>query len=69
MAAYKSNPRLAILIDADNTFNIKPFIDELFEEISKVGDASVRRIYDDWADTRLKRWKEILPKHTNQPMQ
>lgn len=65
----KNNPRLAVLIDADNTFNVIPVIDELFEEISKFGDASVRRIYGDWTDTRLKRWKEVLPKHAIQPMQ
>ena len=65
----KNNPRLAVLIDADNTFNVIPMIDELFEEISKFGDASVRRIYGDWTDTRLKRWKEVLPKHAIQPIQ
>jgi uncharacterized LabA/DUF88 family protein len=69
MSADKNNPRLAVLIDADNTFNVIPVIDELFEEISKFGDASVRRIYGDWTDTRLKRWKEVLPKHAIQPMQ
>jgi uncharacterized LabA/DUF88 family protein len=69
MSTDKNNPRLAVLIDADNTFNVIPVIDELFEEISKFGDASVRRIYGDWTDTRLKRWKEVLPRHAIQPMQ
>lgn len=69
MSADKSNPRLAVLIDADNTFNVIPIIDELFEEISKFGDASVRRIYGDWTQIQLSRWKEILPKHAIQPMQ
>lgn len=69
MNTDKNSPRLAVLIDADNTFNVIPVIDELFEEISKFGDASVRRIYGDWTDTRLKRWKEVLPKHAIQPMQ
>jgi uncharacterized LabA/DUF88 family protein len=63
------NPRLAVLIDADNTFNVIPLIDELFEEISKFGDASVRRIYGDWTQQQLTRWKEILPKHAIQPIQ
>jgi uncharacterized LabA/DUF88 family protein len=63
------NPRLAVLIDADNTFNVIPLIDELFEEISKFGDASVRRIYGDWTQQQLSRWKEILPKHAIQPIQ
>ena len=65
----KDNPRLAVLIDADNTFNVIPIIDELFEEISKFGDASVRRIYGDWTQNQLSRWKEILPKHAIQPIQ
>ncbi|MDP3743503.1 MAG: NYN domain-containing protein [Methylotenera sp.] len=69
MSTDKSNPRLAVLIDADNTFNVIPIIDALFEEISKFGDASVRRIYGDWTQTQLSRWKEILPKHAIQPMQ
>lgn len=65
----KNNPRLAVLIDADNTFNVIPIIDELFEEISKFGDASVRRIYGDWTSEKLKNWKPILPKHAIQPIQ
>lgn len=65
----KTNPRLAVLIDADNTFNVIPIIDELFEEISKFGDASVRRIYGDWTQQQLSKWKEILPKHAIQPIQ
>lgn len=69
MSADKSNPRLAVLIDADNTFNVISIIDELFEEISKFGDASVRRIYGDWTQNQLSRWKEILPKHAIQPIQ
>lgn len=69
MSSDKSNPRLAVLIDADNTFNVIPIIDELFEEISKFGDASVRRIYGDWTQHQLSRWKEILPKHAIQPIQ
>lgn len=69
MSADKNNPRLAVLIDADNTFNVIPIIDALFEEISKFGDASVRRIYGDWTQHQLSRWKEILPKHAIQPIQ
>lgn len=65
----KNNPRLAVLIDADNTFKVIDIVDELFEEISKFGDASVRRIYGDWTQNQLSRWKEILPKHAIQPIQ
>ncbi len=69
MAVDNNNPRLAVLIDADNTFKVIDLIDELFEEISKFGDASVRRIYGDWTQNQLSRWKEILPKHAIQPIQ
>ncbi|MES2503053.1 MAG: NYN domain-containing protein, partial [Pseudomonadota bacterium] len=69
MNTDKNNPRLAVLIDADNTFKVIDIIDELFEEISKFGDASVRRIYGDWTQNQLSRWKEVLPKHAIQPMQ
>lgn len=69
MSSDKNNLRLAVLIDADNTFKVIDIIDELFEEISKFGDASVRRIYGDWTKTQLNRWKEVLPKHAIQPIQ
>lgn len=69
MNADKNNLRLAVLIDADNTFKVIDIIDELFEEISKFGDASVRRIYGDWTQNQLSRWKEVLPKHAIQPIQ
>lgn len=69
MSTDNNNPKLAVLIDADNTFKVIDLIDELFEEISKFGDASVRRIYGDWTQNQLSRWKEILPKHAIQPIQ
>ena len=65
MNSDKNNPRLAVLIDADNTFKVIDIIDELFEEISKFGEASVRRIYGDWTQNHLIRWKEVLPKHVH----
>jgi uncharacterized LabA/DUF88 family protein len=69
MSTDSNNPRLAVLIDADNTFKVIDIMDELFEEISKFGDASVRRIYGDWTQNQMSRWKEILPKHAIQPIQ
>ena len=59
--------RLAVIIDADNS---QPSIIEgLMEEIAKYGVASVKRIYGDWTDTRLKGWKLHLLGHGIQPMQ
>jgi hypothetical protein len=54
MQQDNKNPRLAVLIDADNTFKVIPIIDELFEEMSKFGDISVRRIYADWTSDHVK---------------
>jgi uncharacterized LabA/DUF88 family protein len=61
MAADTRIPRLAVLIDADNASpRIAP---RLFEEIAKIGEASVRRIYGDFSGTRLRSWAEILSRH------
>src|SRR5689334_6829064 len=60
-------PRLAVLIDADNT---SPRIAAgLFEEIAKFGEASVRRIYGDFSSPRLKPWAEILQRFAIDPYQ
>lgn len=60
-------PRLAVLIDADNT---SPKIaDGLFDEIAKIGEASVRRIYGDFSGTQLKSWAGILAKFAILPHQ
>jgi uncharacterized LabA/DUF88 family protein len=67
MATEPRTPRLAILIDADNTSaRIAP---GLFEEIAKIGEASVRRIYGDFSGTRLKAWADILSTHAIMPYQ
>ncbi len=60
-------PRFAVLIDADNT---SPQIaGGLFEEISKFGEASVRRIYGDFSSSQLRSWADILQKHAIDPYQ
>jgi uncharacterized LabA/DUF88 family protein len=61
------SPRLAVLIDADNTS--AKIVDGLFEEIAKIGEASVRRIYGDFADPRSKSWAATLSKHAIIPQQ
>ncbi|AOZ70457.1 Maebl [Rhodobacter xanthinilyticus] len=47
-------PRLCVLIDADNIPS--QHAEAIFEEISGLGEASVRRIYGDWSSTRLAGW-------------
>ncbi len=67
MPAEPRTPRLAVLIDADNASpRIAP---GLFEEIAKIGEASVRRIYGDFSGTRLKSWADVLSTHAIMPHQ
>ena len=56
MPSEARSPRLAVLIDADNTS--AKIADGLFEEIAKIGEASVRRIYGDFSSARSKGWAD-----------
>jgi uncharacterized LabA/DUF88 family protein len=67
MASEPRAPRLAVLIDADNAS--ARIATGLFEEIARIGEASVRRIYGDFSSPRLKSWTEILATHAIMPHQ
>ena len=51
-------PSLAVLIDADNTS--ARYAQALFEEIVKLGEANVRRIYGDFSGSRLAGWDAAI---------
>jgi hypothetical protein len=59
--------RLAVLIDADNAS--AKIVDGLFEEIAKIGEASVRRIYGDFSSPRSKGWADVLTRYAIIPQQ
>ncbi len=61
------SPRLAVLIDADNAS--AKIVDGLFEEIAKIGEASVRRIYGDFSNARSRAWTDVLSRHAIIPQQ
>lgn len=65
--ASEANISLAVLIDADNAR--AALIDGLLTEVAKFGVASVKRIYGDWTQPNLGSWKDVLLKHSIQPMQ
>ncbi|UCI10777.1 NYN domain-containing protein [Mesorhizobium sp. B1-1-8] len=67
MSSEPRSPRLAVLIDADNAS--AKIADGLFEEIAKIGEASVRRIYGDFSSSRSKAWADVLSKHAIIPQQ
>ena len=61
MANGSRDRRLAVLIDADNT---SPKIaDALFEEVAKIGEASLRRIYGDFSKGQQAGWEKVLQRH------
>jgi hypothetical protein len=59
--------KLAVLIDADNTS--PKVVDALFEEVAKIGEASLRRLYGDFSKGQQGGWEKVLPRHAIQPIQ
>ena len=60
------NKKLAVLIDAENTFS--NYAEVLFQEIAKYGIASVRRIYGDWTKNP-QGWQDKLLDYSLTPIQ
>ncbi len=60
-------PRVALLIDADNSPASK--IGLILNELSTFGETNVRRAYGNWKKNELKGWEEQLHEHAIRPMQ
>ena len=58
MAANAETKSLAVLIDADNTS--ARHAQAMFDEIVKLGEANVRRIYGDFSHGRLAAWDKAI---------
>ena len=54
MPEVRETKSLAVLIDADNTS--AKHVQAIFDEIVKLGEANVRRIYGDFSGSRLSGW-------------
>lgn len=67
METNKRPRRLAVLIDADNTSS--KIAKGLFEQVARLGQASVRRIYGDFSNSRAKGWVGSLTSHAISPQQ
>lgn len=59
--------KFAVLIDADNS-SIGA-ISSVVEEVAKYGIASVKRVYGDWSNETLKKWRDVLLPHAITPVQ
>ena len=60
-------PRVALLIDADNSPASK--IGLILNELSTFGETNVRRAYGNWKKSELKGWEDMLHEHAIRPMQ
>jgi len=59
--------KLAVLIDADNIPSA--YVKEMMEEIAKYGIPTIKRIYGDWTQPRLNKWKGVLLENAITPIQ
>ena len=58
---------LAVLIDGDNVPS--SYVKEMFEEIAKYGNPTIKRIYGDWTNPGLSKWKKVLLENAITPIQ
>lgn len=59
--------KLAVLIDGDNIPSA--YVKEMMEEIAKYGNPTIKRIYGDWTNPRLNKWKTVLLENAITPIQ
>jgi len=59
--------KLAVLIDGDNIPSA--YVKEMMEEIAKYGNPTIKRIYGDWTNPRLSKWKNVLLENAITPIQ
>lgn len=63
----EKQPRIALLIDADNSPSSK--IDVILAELAKLGVVNVRRAYGNWKKDGLKGWENVLHEYAIRPIQ
>lgn len=63
----KESKQFAVLIDADNAQ--ASVLESILNEISLMGDATVKRIYGDFTNPQSSCWKHLLQKNAIKPIQ
>lgn len=58
---------IAVLIDGDNAQ--AKLLKEIFDEVSKYGKATIRRIYGDWTSPTMNSWKSLVNLYSINPVQ
>ncbi len=59
--------KLAVLIDGDNIPSAH--VKSMMEEIAKYGNPTIKRIYGDWTNPKLSKWKNVLLENAITPIQ
>ena len=62
-----SNNKIAILIDAENVS--EKYIKYILDELSNYGIPTYKKIYGDWSNESMKRWKSVLLTYAITPVQ
>lgn len=62
----KQSDRFAVLIDAENIS--ARYVEHIFDEIARFGNATVKRIYGDWTLPDHGQWKLTLHSHAIMPV-
>lgn len=63
----EKDTRIAVLIDGDNIPSA--YVKEMMEEIAKYGNPTIKRIYGDWTNPKLNKWKKVLLENAITPIQ
>lgn len=63
----ESDFKLAVLIDGDNIPSA--YVKEMMEEIAKYGNPTIKRIYGDWTNPTVVKWKNVLLENAINPVQ
>lgn len=59
--------KIAIFFDAENISS--KFVDEIFDELAKIGEVIIKKAYHDWSNPRSKSWCERLEEFAIEPIQ
>ena len=60
------NKKIAVFFDCEN-ISYK-YLDEIFDELAKIGEVSINKAYHDWSNESSKEWKEKLSEHAIEPI-
>ncbi len=59
--------KLAVLIDGDNIPS--KYVRQMMQEVTKYGNPTIKRIYGDWTQPHLTKWKNLLLENAIIPIQ